>query len=225
MALSRAGAHASCDDKFAGDAVAGVVAVPRDRFEVLGVCVDACHLAVEFEEPVEALRRLSAAGVRVGKIQISTGLEAVLEPGDHASEAALLAFADDVYLHQVVQSCEGQLTRFTDLPEALEAVDPRSRLWRVHFHAPIFLERLGRFRNTRRELGALLAAVKDGKTTQHLEVETYSWAMLPEAHRGKSMLDDIGRELRWASAQLTAPSESPAGHRELAAVTGRRLAS
>jgi hypothetical protein len=93
--------------------------------EHLGVCLDACHMAVEFEDPAEVLDALRTAGIRVPKVQVTAGLRVVVREGDDATLDALQAFADDVYLHQVVERREdGTLKRHLDLPQALA---PRAR--------------------------------------------------------------------------------------------------
>ena len=40
----------------------------------IGVCLDLCHAAVEFEDPVGCVRQLQAAGISIPKMQISSGL-------------------------------------------------------------------------------------------------------------------------------------------------------
>ncbi|HXG47930.1 MAG TPA: metabolite traffic protein EboE, partial [Methylomirabilota bacterium] len=79
----------------------------------LGVNYDTCHLAVEFEEPREVLRRFDAHGVRISKIHLSSALK--MWPTAPAREA-LRAFADDTYFHQVIERGEdGALRRYRDL--------------------------------------------------------------------------------------------------------------
>ena len=105
-------------------------------------------------------RRCAGAGIRVGKVQVSAGLRVALDPGNRALLDALRPFAEGVYLHQVVERRDGRLTRYLDLPEALEAVardggGPRE--WRIHFHVPLFREELGRFASTQDYLRGVLA--------------------------------------------------------------------
>src|SRR5262249_57432274 len=89
----------------------------------LGVCFDACHMAVEYEDAGGALGALAAAGVAIGKIQVSAGLEVALDGPDDPTAAALAPFAEGVYLHQVVERCAGRpLLRHLDLPDALAAL-------------------------------------------------------------------------------------------------------
>src|SRR6266436_5916756 len=172
----------------------------------LGVCFDACHMAVEFEEPGAALDAFQAAGIRVGKIQISAGLAVGLAGRDPAALEALRPFAEGVYLHQVVERSPGGLRRFADLPEALAAAgrdggEPRE--WRIHFHVPLFRERLGRFLNTQGYLRELLARLRRETPSRHLEVETYTWDVLPEEYRRGGIVGDVARELRWVIDRMT----------------------
>jgi len=73
---------------------------------------------------------------------------------------------------------------------------------RTHFHVPIFLERLGELSGTQGFLRALLALVRSRAISEHLEVETYTWDVLPAEHRQPSMVDDIARELAWVQEVL-----------------------
>src|SRR3989441_12064015 len=83
----------------------------------LGVNYDTCHLAVEFEEPREVVRRFRQHGIKISKLHFSSALKVRPTP---EVRAALKAFADDIYFHQVVsRSAEGALTRYQDLDVAL----------------------------------------------------------------------------------------------------------
>ncbi len=170
----------------------------------LGVCFDACHMAVEFADPADALMRLAAAEIDVAKVQVSAGMTAMLGGDDVAVRAALAGFADDVYLHQVVERRGDELRRFVDLPEALAAAttDATPREWRIHFHVPLFREELGPLRSTRAWVAALLRRLAAARYAGHLEVETYTWDVLPEAYRVDPVTTAIARELRWTMEQL-----------------------
>jgi len=167
----------------------------------VGVCLDTCHAAVEFEEPAEAVRALRAAGIRIAKMQLSAGLR--LRRVDRETLAALARFDDTVYLHQVVQRDGGGLTRWADLPDALRTRAAAGE-WRVHFHVPLFMERLGLFENTQPVLADFLALQAAEPVTAHLEVETYTWSVLPEEHRTEDVVSAVARELRWVIDRLTA---------------------
>lgn len=168
----------------------------------LGLCLDLCHAAVEFEDAADCVQRLRSAGIRVTKMQVSAGLR--LPVLDDEALAALRRFDDPVYLHQVVQRGPAGLRRFTDLPEAFAALgDDRAALeWRVHFHVPIFLERLAPFASTQGFIREVLALQRQSEVSAHLEVETYTWNVLPEAFRSGTVEAAIARELDWVRAQL-----------------------
>ena len=119
---------------------------------------------------------------------------------------ALRPFADGVYLHQVMARERGGLYRALDLPEALAEAerDPsRPTVWRIHFHVPVFREVMGPFRNTQPFLRDLLAIVKEQPVSETLEVETYTWDVLPPEHRTGSVSEAIVRELDWVRGRLS----------------------
>lgn len=148
------------------------------------VCFDACHAAVAYEEPEEALDALDAAGIRVGKAQLSAALTVPA-----AAHEQLRAFADPIYLHQVTE--RGSNRSWPDLPQAL-ADDGGGDEWRVHFHVPIFVERYGALESTQEHLRRCIQRVR----TSHLEIETYTWDVLP-ADLKASSVDSIAREYEW----------------------------
>ncbi len=165
----------------------------------LGVCLDACHEAVLFQEARESVARLERAGIAIAKIQLSCGLEA----RGRAPRAELERFAEDTYLHQcVVKRGSGAIERYLDLPDALRQDFDEDAMLRSHVHVPIFKESLGLLKGTQPFLRELLAVVRDRSVTEHLEVETYTWDVLPREHRMPSVIDDIARELEWVKAVL-----------------------
>lgn len=172
------------------------LALPTSLASGLGVCFDCCHQAVEFEDAARSLAMLRDAGVRIGKVQVSSALRAV-----RAEFGALAAFDEPTYLHQVVaRDGAGALARFDDLPAFLGL--PRAELarfteCRVHFHVPIFAERAEGCGTTRFFLEDALPLLP---ADTPLEVETYSWNVLPAAARAGSVGESIIRELRWVQA-------------------------
>lgn len=168
----------------------------------LGVCLDACHAAVEFEDPADAVDAFARAGISIAKMQLSAGLRAA--PADAAARTALGAFAEDTYLHQTVARRGGALLRYVDLPAALDdaATDADAGEWRVHFHVPIFAEGFGALGSTRDFLSELLDRQRRSPFTAHLEVETYTWGVLPPALRSGDLVADLARELGWARERL-----------------------
>ncbi|MBX9589495.1 MAG: metabolite traffic protein EboE [Hyphomonadaceae bacterium] len=168
----------------------------------VGVCYDICHGAVEFEDPRAAFKELQQMGIRIAKLQLSSALR-VPKVGS-AAEQTLSAFDDGVYLHQVVQQRDGTITRWTDLGPAFEALrgGEAGGEWRVHCHVPIFLDRAGAFHSTQPTLKAALACARGGFVAPHLEVETYTWDVLPPQLRDCGRAEAIARELAWVIEEL-----------------------
>lgn len=162
----------------------------------IGVCHDICHSAVMFEPQREALEAYAKAGIRVGKVQVSSAIEA---DGSRASLEALRHFDEPKYLHQTcVRMDSGEVRFFEDLRPAL-GLTPKGTV-RTHFHVPIFLERLGApyesLGTTRGEIAACLAALPPDPL-RTIEVETYAWTVLPEGLQTGRLADGIAAEIRW----------------------------
>lgn len=169
----------------------------------LGVCFDVCHAAVEFEEPVAALRRLQDAGIAVPKIQLSCALRIAHM---HAGLIDAVERLDDgVYLHQVVVR-NAQLERYNDLPQALAAFrrGQAQGEWRIHCHVPVLTDLGGELESTQQQLRAVLAALGAMACMPHLEVETYTWDVLPPSFKSGSKAHAIARELAAVIEELAA---------------------
>jgi sugar phosphate isomerase/epimerase len=171
----------------------------RDHIQL---CFDCCHFAVEYEDPIDAMARLTAAGIRIGRVQLSSALRAAL-PADPAGAAPILdrlrTFADSTYLHQVIQRRGEDLQHFPDLPDALLAPEPHASEWRIHFHVPLFTSDYDGLQSTQGDVARVLAALRDRPLTTHLEIETYTWDVLPGPLKN-DLLDSIGREYDWVLA-------------------------
>jgi sugar phosphate isomerase/epimerase len=170
-----------------------------DGRDGLGVCLDCCHAAVVDEDPALAFAAMTVTGVRCAKIQISSALIAM----DPDSQAAALAALDEPrFLHQV-RSAHGAAI---DLPEALATLD-RDTPWRIHFHVPVHRDMLAGFATTHATIAPVLAAALAAPgPLPHLEVETYTWGVLPGTERANTddvLVDGIARELTWTIEQLS----------------------
>jgi len=163
-------------------------------------CYDLCHSTVEYEESRTVIKTLRNAGVRIGRVQVSSAVKVPVpsqttkreDLGEHLS-----ALADPVYLHQII----GDRERYADLPEALEQLkDARSSEWRIHYHVPLFMDSYGELGSTQTEVRNALAGLHADEV-KHLEIETYTWGVLP-SHLKLAIVDSIEREYRWVLAQL-----------------------
>jgi sugar phosphate isomerase/epimerase len=163
----------------------------------IGVCYDSCHFALQYEPPAEALARLADAGLRIGKVQLSAALKlSWSEPADrHRAAERLRPFIDGVYLHQIVERrADGGLHHYPDLL-ATSRPHPQAREWRVHFHVPIFVDDYVSLSSTQDELRATLTALRQGRYCPCLEIETYTWDVLPGLKL--DLIASIEREYRW----------------------------
>jgi hypothetical protein len=181
-----------------GMPAAAAEAALRDHVRV---CYDTCHFAVEYEEPEPSLQAFIDAGVGIGKIQVSAAIRVDLPPepaergrlGEH-----LTPYAESTYLHQVIERRrDGSLRHYSDLIEALPHVtEPEALEWRIHFHVPLFADRFGPLVSTRDNVLPSLRMMEKRGLCDHLEVETYTWEVLPPD--GKVDLGaSIQRELEW----------------------------
>lgn len=184
---------------------ASVSGAARDRVQRrIGVCLDTCHAALAFEDPLDALTAYRAAGVRVAKIQLSAALVAP-SPADAAVRLRLAPFDEPVYFHQTAARRGDRVLRWPDLGVAL--ADPAAAscdAWRIHYHVPLDWPgdaHLGSTRDTMTP--AFWRALADG-ACPHLEVETYTYEVLPPGLAAPDRETMMNRELAWVLDRLSA---------------------
>lgn len=177
----------------------------HDFLRFVGMNYDTCHLAIEFEEAREALGRISGAGIRLSKLHFSNALR--LKPTAENLER-LAKFDEPVYFHQVViQDGEQPLRRFADLDLALaharKAPADLGDEWRVHFHIPLHARPSDGFADTSDHvLGAMDWLSANPAKCSHIEMETYTWEVLPEAMRSESVEDQLVKEYDWTLGEM-----------------------
>lgn len=168
----------------------------------LGVCFDTCHVALQFEDPAASLRAYRDAGIRISKVQLSAALQA---PATAEICAALAPFAEPVYLHQVKgHAASGAQFAWFDLPTALEEIPGFTDLdeVRVHFHVPLFFTGNGPIGSTAGTLTPEFFQELRAGACPHLEIETYTFDVLPpEVHPG-DIVESIAREYAWVLGRL-----------------------
>lgn len=167
--------------------------------EHLGVCYDVCHQSVEFEDVAASIQSFAAAEIRINKVHITNAIEMPQQGQNAEALAALMRYVEPRYLHQTfAKSSSGSVVRQIDLDQALCESPPAefrdAECWRVHFHVPVDKETLGPLNTTRPDLVRALAAVRQLDYAPHLEVETYTWEVLPDGGR-PNIVDGFTREL------------------------------
>ncbi len=170
------------------------------------LCYDVCHFAICYEDHAAMIGQLEELGIKTGKIQISAALKAAM-PADREERnpviAAFTRFNEPTYLHQVVALQQnGQLKRYADMPGALQDAGNASVTeWRAHFHVPLFVEGYGLLQSTRQDIEKVLSVHRQQPFTSHLEIETYTWEVLPEEQK-LPLTESIIREMQWVTGLL-----------------------
>jgi hypothetical protein len=167
----------------------------------LRICHDICHSAVMFEDQQAAILQYQAAGIEIGKVQVSSAVGVdfdALPATERQSALELLRtkFVEPRYLHQTSVRDGGQTTLYEDLPLAIAKAKPSGQ-WRTHFHVPIYWEGSGPFQTFRDQIRPCIQAVLAHSNCRHFEVETYAWGVLPPELQHAELADGIAQEMEW----------------------------
>jgi hypothetical protein len=167
-----------------------------------GVVFDIGHQAVGYEDIPASLHKLVDNGIRIVKLQEAAAM--YMPDVTQKTVDALQAFAKTIYLSQTCQKKDGKTTWFLNLEDAFEDwyKNPGPREWRTHFHVPVFLNDLGAFGTTRFALEQALAVHKKTPLSSHLEIETYTWDVLPDRLKTGDIVEYVTRELEWVKGQV-----------------------
>ncbi|ALM06713.1 xylose isomerase [Sediminicola sp. YIK13] len=165
------------------------------------LCYDICHYSLAYEEPTFTFEQMRKVGITIGKIQVSSALKIIFEKGkEDQIWNSLARFNEPTYLHQVTEKKEGKVKVYNDLPMVLKNRKAHKEL-RAHFHVPIFLEKFDDLYSTQDQILSTLSYLEKHDVTEHLEVETYTWDVLPETLKvdlGQSII----RELKWLKEHM-----------------------
>ena len=175
--------------------------IPEIVLKYVTVCYDICHFSLAYESPGETFKRLEEFGIKIGKIQVSAALKILFER--HEAKKiwdTLERFDEPTYLHQVTERDGGQVKTYPDLPDVLGRKASFSEL-RAHFHVPIFLEEFDALYSTQDQILEVISYLKRVPITKHLEVETYTWEVLPSSLK-LDLSESIIRELTWLTEKL-----------------------
>ncbi len=172
--------------------------IVRNHFRI---CYDVCHFAVGFEKSKDAVQELLDEGIKIGRIQISAAMSTGFQKEEKERKQSvkeLKKFDEPVYLHQAVAKAkDGELVRYGDLEPAVEEWGSfGAGELRTHFHVPVFTQDYGTLTSTQSDIKDVLALWKEQNFTDHLEVETYTWKVLPDDMQ-LDIVTSIVRELKW----------------------------
>ncbi|APQ16296.1 metabolite traffic protein EboE [Maribacter hydrothermalis] len=165
------------------------------------VCYDVCHFALAYEEPTDTFTKFKTNNIRVGKIQVSAALKILFNgTDDERIWEELSQFNEPTYLHQVTEKVSGKVKTYSDLPLVLESERNHKEL-RAHYHVPIFLEKYGKLFSTQDHILKTIDYIKSNPISEHLEIETYTWDVLP-ADLKEYLSISIIREIEWFKSHM-----------------------
>ena len=192
--------------KLSGEPLSEVFGATR---RYLGVVLDICHQSVAFESIADDIDQLSQAGIPIFKLQEAAALR--VDQVDAEIVTELKKYTGTIYLSQTTELRNGVITRYLNLEDAIAAweSDPGPREWRTHFHVPVFLQDLGPFQTTRSGIDDALRIHARTPLSTHLEIETYTWDVLPEHLKTGDITEYVVRELEYVRDEL---------HRQIAAI-------
>ncbi len=178
--------------------------VENEILPYIRVCHDVCHASVTFEGHKEAITNDVANGIRIGKVHVSSAIEAeVTAENSQAVLDQLKTFQEDRYLHQThVRQADGVVS-YDDLPQAIGDLGTGIEgTLRCHFHVPIFIEKFGHLGTTRHEIIDCLGGIYEMSDCRQFEVETYAWPVLPDELKTDDLARGIAKELLWMQERL-----------------------
>jgi hypothetical protein len=177
----------------------------------LGIVFDICHQSVEYEDIPTSLGKLVDAGIPILKLQEAAALHVPVVTPEVVD--VLRRYAETIYLTQTLELRDGKLTRYLNLEDAFEAWEADSsgtREWRVHIHVPVFLDDLGAFRSTRPAIEEALGVHRAGPLSPQLEIETYTWDVLPDELKTGDIVEYVCRELEWVRSEVLSARDEQA---------------
>ena len=186
----------------------------------IGVCYDTCHQELVEGEPGSGLKLLMSRGIPVPKIQLSAAISANFvgdETTDKALTAELAGFAEDTYLHQTrIFRADGKLgASFGDIPPVAELADAAIKTGAggvavSHFHMPLYLDSPGGgLKVLKSEAETVLGMAKNlTARVGCMEVETYTYATMPDGAMPYAIEDSIAKELSWTMKKMDAAQRS-----------------
>ncbi|MBF0432652.1 MAG: metabolite traffic protein EboE [Fibrobacteria bacterium] len=168
----------------------------------LGVCFDTCHIALQFEDITDSLKRLQNHNITISKIQVSAALKTIISDN---TVTALKPFCDPVYFHQVkIKDAGGILASYTDLPISLNQISSGDygKKLRAHFHVPLYYSGGVEIKSTSAELTSDFFKQAISCGANHFEIETYTFDVLPENLRVIGVVESVVKEYEWVMDKI-----------------------
>ncbi|MFD7157867.1 metabolite traffic protein EboE [Kribbella sp. NPDC059898] len=164
----------------------------------IGLGLDVCHLAVQFEDPAESFGLLWRAGVDVVKAQLSVA-PTLVDPSDASGRYVLGQLGVPKHLRQVR---EWGGPGVDDVAQSSQLSGHAA--WRMHAHLAAHSAPPPPLSTTTGVLDDCLARLVGGghPLTHHLESEVYVWSREPRNQQ--ALAKRLSKELSWLRNRLTA---------------------
>ena len=172
--------------------------------EYIGVCYDTSHQELlQRTMPGEGLQLLIDNNIKIAKIQLSAGVKS--KNVGLAALGELKVFSEAIYLHQTRKFAPNGkiIQQFRDIPNEIQ--DSNDGYLCSHFHIPLFSESISdALIPAKSELLMVLDKLK--KTPEicdNIEIETYTYGVLPKIFNKHSLINNITKEYEWVIKSLT----------------------
>ncbi|UNY98660.1 metabolite traffic protein EboE [Zhouia spongiae] len=171
-------------------------------YHYINICYDVCHFSLEYEEPDLTFKRFEQTGIKIGKVQLSSALKVIFQEKENDLIIKdLYALKDSAFLHQVRERVGNEVVKYSDFQVILRKKEMVNEI-RAQFHVPVFIDKFGALSSTQDQLIKVIDCLKNRYITDHIEVETYAWEVLPDNLR-KDLRGSIVRELSWVQERLS----------------------
>ena len=178
----------------------------------LGIVFDCCHQAIEYEDVASSLAALRDAAIPVFKLQEAAAVrvpEGARRRRSRRSSATSTRSISRRPSSDATASSPASPTSRTR-SRRYRADPSGGREWRVHFHVPVFLDDSVAFREHASAIEERSRSSR-ARLSRQLEIETYTWDVLPAELKHGDIVEYVSRELEWVRGQLTGEADGRSG--------------
>ncbi|HFL8819312.1 MAG TPA: metabolite traffic protein EboE [Candidatus Azoamicus sp. OHIO2] len=160
----------------------------------INLCYDICHFSVNYYNHIDIIKSIVLNKIKVGKIQVSSALEATITNDNYKIIMKELLFLNkSKFLHQNTLVTENKIfiNKHIDLNyEVLKGFCNDTKL-RIHCHMPLHLTKYRSYLDTttNESKDVFLTLLKCIKI-KHIEIETYTYDILLKNKKFESMLQE-----------------------------------
>lgn len=158
------------------------------------VCYDICHFSLFKEKIQQTLSKFKKEKIDIGKIQLSSGLK-TNEPKNYFLKNNFFKKLNKItkktpFLHQAYSTIINKNNTISSHYKDLFEIKKRpllekkpikminKKIWKVHYHIPLYKSKHQNFKTTQKEISNLFRILlnsKKYKIPTSIEIETYTW--------------------------------------------------